>query len=81
MDEDGGIRRVRGAGPQAELDDLRERPARTRWPDEPRRGWLTRAREDAEVGRPSSMRRYGSQNVCQWTNEVMTRCSAVSLVG
>jgi epoxide hydrolase len=40
MDDDGEIRPFRVQVPQAELDDLRERLARTRWPDElPGVGW------------------------------------------
>jgi hypothetical protein len=40
MDDDGQIHPFRVEVPQADLDDLRERLARTRWPDElPGVGW------------------------------------------
>src|SRR6266508_6615472 len=40
QDADAGIRPFRVEIPQADLDDLRERLARTRWPDElPGVGW------------------------------------------
>src|SRR4029450_2927764 len=40
MDDDDGVRPLRGQVPQADLDDLRDRLARTRWPQElPGVGW------------------------------------------